>query len=83
MIFTEPHPLLGVISLWNYPFHNFMNYRISGIFAGCGVVLKVSKFSLYCAQYFVNIVKECLKVNGFDPDLLQAVTGLLVQVKHW
>jgi len=44
MIFTEPHPLLGVISLWNYLFHNFMNYRISGIFAECGVVLKVANF---------------------------------------
>ena len=38
MIFTEPHPLLGVISLWNYPFYNFMNHRISGIFAEGGVV---------------------------------------------
>jgi len=60
-----------------------MNHRISGIFAECGVILKVSKFSLYCAQYFVSIVKECLKVNGFDPNLVQAVTGLLLQVKHW
>jgi len=75
MIFTEPYPLLGVISPWNYPFHNFMNHIISGIFAGCGVVVKVSEFSSYSAQYFVNIVKECLKVNGFDPDLVQVVTG--------
>ena len=59
--------------------HNFMNHIISDIFSGCGVAVKVGIFSSYSAQYFVKIVKECLKVNRFDPDLVQVVTGLLVQ----
>jgi len=71
----EPYPVLGVIAPWNYPFHNFMNHIISGIFAGCGIVVKVSEFSSFSAEFFVNIVKEALEVNGFDPDLVQVVTG--------
>ena len=71
----EPYPVLGIIAPWNYPFHNFMNHIISGIFAGCGVVVKVSEYSSYSAAYFVNIVKEALSVNGFNPDLVQVVTG--------
>ena len=71
----EPYSVLGVIAPWNYPFHNFMNHIISGIFAGCAVVVKVSEYSSYSAKYFVNIVKEALSVNGFDPDLVQVVTG--------
>jgi len=43
------------------------------------VAVKVGKFSSYSAQYFVKTVRECLKVDRFDPDLVQVVTGLLVQ----
>jgi len=35
-----PLGVLGIISPWNYPFHNMLNHVLSGIFSGNGVVTK-------------------------------------------
>lgn len=75
--FVEYHPLgvIGVIAPWNYPFHNVYNHIASGIFAGNGVVIKVSEFTSWSSGYYQKIVKEALRVNGHSPDLVSIVTG--------
>lgn len=70
-----PFGVLGVIAPWNYPFHNFMNHVISGIFSGNAVVSKVSEHTSWSASYFQRIVEAALLMNGHDPDLVQTVTG--------
>lgn len=53
-----------------------MNHIISGIYAGNGVVGKVSEYTSWSAVvYYSRIVKEALKVNGHNPDLLGTITG--------
>lgn len=70
-----PFGVLGVIAPWNYPFHNFLNHVISGLFAGNAVVSKVSEHTSWSADYFGRIVSAALTVNGFNPDVVQVVTG--------
>ena len=36
-----------VIAPWNYPFHNIFGHLISTLFAGNGVVFKVSEYSTW------------------------------------
>lgn len=53
-----------------------MNHIISGIFAGNGVVGKVSEYTSWSAvTYYGRIVQEALRVNGHNPDLLGTITG--------
>jgi acyl-CoA reductase-like NAD-dependent aldehyde dehydrogenase len=75
--FVEYHPLgvIGVIAPWNYPFHNLYNHIISGIFAGNGIVVKVSEYTSWSSGYFLRIVHEALRVEGHNPDLVQVITG--------
>lgn len=67
--------LLIAIAPWNYPFHNFMNHIISGIFAGNAVVGKVSEHTSWSSQYFTRIVRAALEAHGHNPDLCQTITG--------
>jgi acyl-CoA reductase-like NAD-dependent aldehyde dehydrogenase len=56
-------------------FHNMLNHIISGIFAGNAVVGKVSEHTSWSAEYFGRIVQKALEVHGYDPNLVQTVTG--------
>jgi acyl-CoA reductase-like NAD-dependent aldehyde dehydrogenase len=59
-----------------YSFHNMMNHIISGIFAGNAVIGKVSEYTSWSAiNYYDNIVKQALIVNGHNPDLVATITG--------
>ncbi|CAM9681655.1 unnamed protein product, partial [Choristocarpus tenellus] len=70
-----PLGVIGVIAPWNYPFHNVYNHIISGIFAGNGVVSKVSEYTCWSSRYFSAIISEVLTACGHNPDLCQTVTG--------
>jgi len=70
-----PFGIIAPIAPWNYPFHNFINHILSGIFAGNAVVGKVSEHTSWSSQYFGRIVQECLAVHGHDPNLCQTITG--------
>jgi acyl-CoA reductase-like NAD-dependent aldehyde dehydrogenase len=74
---VEYHPLgvLGVIAPWNYPFHNMFNHVISGLFAGNAVVTKVSEYTAWSGSYYTRIIREILKAEGHDPEVVQLVTG--------
>ena len=70
-----PLGVIGVIAPWNYPFHNMLNHVISGLFSGNAVVSKPSEYTSWSSTFFTTIVREALKVNGHNPDVVQTITG--------
>jgi acyl-CoA reductase-like NAD-dependent aldehyde dehydrogenase len=73
----EFHPLgvVGIIAPWNYPLQNILGPAIPALFAGNGVVVKVSEAVAWSAPRFLRIVSEALTAGGFSPDLVQIVNG--------
>lgn len=51
--------------------HNALSPILAGIFAGNGVVVKCSENVVWSTQWFVDAVKECLRICGQDPELVQ------------
>ncbi|EGD79685.1 aldehyde dehydrogenase [Salpingoeca rosetta] len=70
-----PLGVLGAIIPWNYPFHNMYGQIISALFAGNGIVLKVSEYASWSSRYYLSIVHAALRAVGYSPDLVQVVTG--------
>ena len=77
-----PLGVLGIISPFNYPFHNFINHIISGLFSGNSVCVKVSEHTSWSAEYFGRFVTAALieardsgVVPMASPDLVQVITG--------
>ena len=77
---VEYHPfgVLGVISPFNYPFTNFLNHIISGLFSGNAVVCKLSEHTSWSGSYFHRFVSAALTeardsgaVPTAHPDLVQ------------
>ncbi|KAI8380271.1 Aldehyde/histidinol dehydrogenase [Blakeslea trispora] len=69
---------LGVVSAlvsWNYPFHNAIGPAISALMSGNAIIVKCSEYVAWSSRYYEQIIKTCLSVNGFDPDLVHFVTG--------
>ena len=78
-----PLGVLGIISPFNYPFHNFINHIISGLFSGNAVCVKISEHTSWSAEYFSRFVSAALSeardsgvVPMASPDLVQVITGL-------
>lgn len=69
----EPLGVVAALVSWNYPFHNLIGPIISAIFAGNGIVVKVSENTAWSASYYSLIVKGALHVCGHDPNLVQVV----------
>ncbi|KAH6662189.1 succinate-semialdehyde dehydrogenase [Plectosphaerella plurivora] len=69
----EPLGVVAALVSWNYPFHNFIGPVISAIFAGNGVLVKVSENTAWSAQYFTSIARGALVAHGHDPALIQSV----------
>lgn len=72
-VLYEPLGVVAALVSWNYPFHNLLGPIISAIFAGNGIVVKVSENTAWSATYFAQIVKEALHICGGDPNLVQVV----------
>lgn len=71
-----PVGVIAVLAPFNYPCHNIMNHIISGLFAGNGVVAKVSEYTSWSADFYVRPVRMALEAAGYQGDLIQVVTGL-------
>lgn len=69
----EPMGVVAALVSWNYPFHNMIGPIISAIFAGNGIVVKVSEQTAWSSAYFTNIVRGALVIHGHDPALVQTV----------
>lgn len=73
----EYHPLgvIGVICPWNYPMQNILGPTIPALFAGNGVVIKVSEQVAWSSARFLRILHEALDKAGISRDLVQVVNG--------
>ncbi|XBW36007.1 hypothetical protein QEN19_001582 [Hanseniaspora menglaensis] len=69
-VINEPLGLVSAVVSWNYPFHNLINPIIPAIVTGNAVIVKCSEQVIFSSQIFMNIFKEALIVNGFDPELI-------------
>ncbi|KAI1764390.1 ALDH-like protein [Hypoxylon sp. FL1150] len=69
----EPLGVVAALVSWNYPFHNLIGPIISSIFAGNGVVVKVSEQTCWSAAYYTMIARGALVAHGHDPQLIQSV----------
>ena len=67
----EPLGVVSAIVSWNYPFHNLLGPIIAALFTGNAIVLKCSEQVVWSSEFFVGLVRECLKACGEDPDLVQ------------
>lgn len=74
---VEFHALgvVGVICPWNFPFHNLLCPAIPALFAGNGVVAKVSEHTTWSSTPYLQIVRDALSTHGHSPELIQVVTG--------
>ncbi|KAI1125791.1 Aldehyde/histidinol dehydrogenase [Nemania abortiva] len=72
-VYYEPLGVVAALVSWNYPFHNLMGPIISSIFAGNGVVVKVSEQTCWSAAYYTSIARGALVAHGHDPALVQSV----------
>lgn len=70
----EPMGVVVACVSWNYSAHNVLGPIISSVFAGNAIIVKASELVCWSAHYFINCVRECLRVSGADPDLVQVVT---------
>lgn len=70
-----PLGVIGVISPWNFPFHNFFCPVIPALFAGNAVVIKVSELASLSSLEYLKIFEEVLARRGHAPELVQVVTG--------
>ena len=69
----EPLGVVAALVSWNYPFHNLIGPVISALFAGNGIVVKVSEQTAWSSGYFANIARGALLAHGHDPALVQTV----------
>jgi hypothetical protein len=51
--------------------HNAFSPILAAIFAGNGIVVKCSENVIWSTQWYVSAVKECLRICGQDPELVQ------------
>jgi acyl-CoA reductase-like NAD-dependent aldehyde dehydrogenase len=72
-VYYEPMGVVAALVSWNYPFHNMIGPVISAIFAGNGIVVKVSEQTAWSSAYFTNIIRGALAAHGHDPQLVQTV----------
>ncbi|KAI1843650.1 hypothetical protein JX265_008520 [Neoarthrinium moseri] len=68
----EPLGVVSALVSWNYPFHNLIGPIISAIFAGNGIIVKVSEQTCWSAAYYTSIARGALVAHGHDPALIQS-----------
>jgi len=71
----EPLGVVGVIAPWNFPFHNLLCPLVPALFAGNGVVTKVSELATWSSLEYIGYVRAALELEGHDPALVGVVTG--------
>lgn len=72
----QPLGVIGVIVPWNYPFHNVLSAATAALMAGNGCVIKVSEYASWGAPWIENMFREVLANRGYDPELVQVITGM-------
>ncbi|PRT53169.1 hypothetical protein B9G98_00789 [Wickerhamiella sorbophila] len=70
----EPLGVVCAMVSWNYPLHNLMGPVVAGLFAGNSVVVKGSEQVVWSSEFFVQIAKRALELEGFDPETVQLIS---------
>ena len=71
----KPLGVIGAIVPWNYPLQNIMNPAIPALMAGNGYVVKPSEWVAWTSEAFVDLLRDALRAEGHDPELVQLVNG--------
>lgn len=74
-VLYPPVGVMGVICPWNYPLQNILGPTIPALFAGNGVVVKVSEQVAWSSARFQRIFDEALDAHGYSRDLVRIVNG--------
>ncbi|MDQ3035948.1 MAG: aldehyde dehydrogenase family protein [Myxococcota bacterium] len=74
-VLYQPLGVIGVICPWNYPLQNVLGPTIPALFAGNGVVVKVSEQVAWSSARIQQIFDEALDALGFSRDLVRIVNG--------
>ncbi|XP_022930425.1 aldehyde dehydrogenase 22A1-like [Cucurbita moschata] len=74
---VEFHPLgvIGAIVPWNYPFHNIFNPVLAAVFAGNGIVVKISEHASWSGCFYIRIIQAALAAVGAPESLVDVITG--------
>ncbi len=70
-----PLGVIGIIAPWNYPLQNVLGPAIPALFAGNGVVIKVSEWTSYSVPRIQRIFDEALAAAGQSTELVRIITG--------
>ncbi|HHH12215.1 MAG TPA: aldehyde dehydrogenase family protein, partial [Sorangium sp.] len=71
----RPLGVVGAIVPWNYPLQNIMNPAIPALMAGNGYVAKPSEWVAWSSAAIVDLLRDALRDEGHDPELVQLVNG--------
>ena len=74
-ILYQPLGVIGVICPWNYPLQNILGPTIPALFAGNGVVVKVSEQVAWSSERFQRIFDEALDAVGYPRELVRILNG--------
>ena len=74
-VLYQPLGVIGVICPWNYPLQNVLGPTIPALFAGNGVVVKVSEQVAWSSERIQRIFDEALDHVGYPRDLVRIVNG--------
>ena len=74
-VLYQPLGVIGVICPWNYPLQNVLGPTIPALFAGNGVVVKVSEQVAWSSERIQRIFDEALDAVGYSRDLVHIVNG--------
>ncbi|THG94255.1 hypothetical protein EW026_g7180 [Hermanssonia centrifuga] len=72
-VYYEPLGVVAAIVSWNYPLHNAWSPILAALFAGNGIIVKCSEHVIWSTQWYISAIKECLRVCGQNPELVQLV----------
>ena len=67
----EPLGVVASIVSWNYPFHNLLGPVIAALFTGNAIVVKCSEQVVWSSEFFVELIRQCLRNCGESEDLVQ------------
>lgn len=71
----SPIGVIAAIVPWNFPVQNVLNPVTAALFAGCGIVVKPSEYTVWSAIHIIRVVRRALAVCGENPDLVQCLVG--------
>ena len=76
--------LVNPLSLLKYSaLHNAISPILAAIFSGNAIVVKCSEYVVWSTTWFFGAVKECLRVCGHDPDIIQVNVRSANKISYW